>query len=87
MLDETLQPDDMEWTVADKKRAAFEIVTDAMADAEVEGIEREIVVQAALFAVFTDLVTCYGEEAVAVLAEKLPARLRGGEFTLDRSLQ
>jgi hypothetical protein len=87
MLDETLQSDEMEWTVADKKRAAFEIVTDAMADAEVEGIEREIVVQAALFAVFTDLVTCYGEEAVAMLAEKLPARLRGGEFTLDRSLQ
>ncbi len=87
MLDETLQSDEMEWTVADKKRAAFEIVTDAMADAEVEGIEREIVVQAALFAVFTDLVTCYGEEAVATLAEKLPARLRGGEFTLDRSLQ
>lgn len=87
MLDETLQSDEMEWTVADKKRAAFEIVTDAMADAEVEGIEREIVVQAALFAVFTDLVTCYGEEAVAVLAEKLPTRLRGGEFTLDRSLQ
>lgn len=87
MLDETLQSDEMEWTVADKKRAAFEIVTDAMADAEVEGIEREIVVQAALFAVFTDLVTCYGEEAVAALAEKLPARLRGGEFTLDRSLQ
>jgi hypothetical protein len=87
MLDETVMPDDLEWTVADKKRAAYEIVTDAMADAEVEGIEREIVVQAALFAVFTDLVTSYGEEAVAALAEKLPARLRGGEFTLDRSLQ
>lgn len=87
MLDETMTSDDLEWSVADKKRAAFEIVTDAMADAEVEGIEHEIVVQAALFAVFTDLVTCYGEDAVADLAEKLPARLRGGEFTLDRIVQ
>jgi hypothetical protein len=87
MLDETLTGEDIDWTVADKKRAAFEIISDAMADAEVEGIEHEIVVQAALFAVFTDLVSCYGEEAVAELAEKLPLRLRGGEFTLDRALQ
>ena len=87
MLDETAILDDLDWTVADKKRAAFEIVSDAMAEAEVEGIEHEIVAQAALFAVFTDLVTCYGEEAVAELAEKLPARLRGGEFTIDRILQ
>ena len=87
MLDETMVHDEFELSVADKKRAAFEIVTDAMAEAEGEGIEHEIVVQAALFAVFTDLVTCYGEEAVAGLAEKLPQRLRGGEFTLDRMLQ
>lgn len=87
MLDETTASDELDWSVADKKRAAFEIVSDAMADAEVEGIEHEIVVQAALFAVFTDLVTCYGEDAVAELAEKLPNRLRNGEFTLDRSLQ
>jgi hypothetical protein len=87
MLDENLIAEELDWTIADKKRAAFEIVSDAMADAEVEGIEHEIVVQAALFAVFTDLVSCYGEEAVAELAEKLPIRLRGGEFTLQRSLQ
>ena len=87
MLDETSVHDDLDMSVADKKRAAFEIVSDAMAEAEGEGIEHEIVVQAALFAVFTDLVTCYGEEAVAELAEKMPARLRRGEFTLDRILQ
>jgi len=87
MLDESMIAEDLEWSVADKQRAAFEILSDALADAQVEGIEHEIVVQAALFAVFTDLVTCYGEEAVAELAEKLPLRLRGGEFTLDRALQ
>ncbi|MDR3493739.1 MAG: hypothetical protein P4L82_03965 [Ancalomicrobiaceae bacterium] len=87
MLDETQTPDELDRIIADKKRAAFEIVTDAMMDAEVEGIEREIVVQAALFAVFTDLVNAYGEEAVAGLAEKLPERLRRGEFSLVRSVQ
>ena len=73
--------------IADKKRAAFEIVSDAMADAEAEGIEYEIVTQAALFAIFTDLVGTYGESAVADLARLLPDRIMGGEFTLTRRLQ
>ncbi len=86
MLDEnTLQ--DLDWTVADKKRAAYEMITDAMAEAEAEGIERDIVTQAALFAVFTDLVSIYGEAAVATLAERLPQRVLSGEYTVDRRLQ
>ncbi len=86
MLDETLAQD-LDWTVADKKRAAYEMIADAMADAEAEGIEREIVTQAALFAVFTDLVSTYGEAAVAELAERLAARVLSGEYTIDRRLQ
>lgn len=79
--------DDFEGSVAEKKRAAFDIVTDAMADAEAEGIEYEIVTQAALFAVLTELVSNYGEQAVAELAERLPARILNGEYTLVRPLQ
>lgn len=86
MLDETVVHD-VDPTIADKKRAAYEMVTDAMADAEAEGIERDIVTQAALFAVLTDLVSTYGEVAVAGLAERLPQRLIAGEFTIDRRLQ
>ncbi|MDK9695655.1 MAG: hypothetical protein OEL76_04630 [Siculibacillus sp.] len=86
MLDETLLHD-LDLSVADKKRAAYEMITDAMADAEAEGIEPAIVTQAALFAVFTDLVSTYGEAAVAELAERLPQRLLSGEFTIDRRLQ
>ena len=86
MLDETLLPD-LDRTIADKKRAAYEMIADAMADAEAEGIERAIVTQAALFAVFIDLVSTYGETAVAELAERLPQRLLAGEFTIDRRLQ
>ena len=86
MLDETLHQD-LDWSVADKKRAAYEMISDAMAEAEAEGIERAIVTQAALFAVFTDLVSTYGETAVAALAERLPQRLLAGEFTIDRRLQ
>lgn len=79
--------DDFDTSVAEKKRAAFDIVTDAMADAEAEGIEYEIVTQAALFAVLTELVSNYGEQAVAGLAERLPARILNGEYTLVRPLQ
>lgn len=86
MLDENVVHD-VDPTIADKKRAAYEMVTDAMADAEAEGIERDIVTQAALFAVLTDLVSTYGEVAVAGLAERLPQRLIAGEFTIDRRLQ
>jgi hypothetical protein len=73
--------------IAEKKRAAFDIVTDAMAEAEAEGIEYEIVTQAALFAVFTELVSSYGETAVADLAKRLPDRIMGGEYTILRKLQ
>lgn len=75
---------DVEPTVAEKKRAAYEMVADAMAEAEAEGIERDIVTQAALFAVLTDLVGTWGEVAVADFTERLTDRVLGGEFTIHR---
>lgn len=86
MLDEThaeITPQGL----SELKRAAFEIVTDAMDEAEAEGIEREIVTQATLFAALTDLVTRFGEEPVAEFARGLAARVERGEFTLDRVIQ
>lgn len=86
MLDETTVRD-VESTLAEKKRAAYEMVADAMAEAEAEGIERDIVTQAALFAVVTDLVSTWGEVAVADFVERLTDRVLAGEFTLERPLQ
>lgn len=86
MLDETMV-DDVETTIADKKRAAYEMVSDAMAEAEAEGIERDIVTQAALFAVVSDLVSTWGEVAVARFAERLAERVLAGEFTIARPMQ
>ncbi|MEJ1157842.1 hypothetical protein [Prosthecomicrobium sp. N25] len=79
--------DDAADSIADKKRAAFDIVSDAMAEAAAEGIEYEIVTQAALFAVFTELVSAYGEAAVADLAKRLPDRIMGGEYSIPRHWQ
>jgi hypothetical protein len=36
---------------------------------------------AALFAAFRELVTTYGEDAVAEFAQGLPDRVRGGAFS------
>lgn len=86
MLDE-IAASDVEKTIAEKKRAAYEMISDAMAEAEAEGIESGIVTQAALFAVLTDLVSTYGEVQVADFVERLTDRVTAGEFTLHRPLQ
>lgn len=86
MLDETIASD-LEPTVAEKKRAAYELVTDAMAEAEAEGIERDIVSQATLFAAVTDLVSTWGEVAVADFVERLVDRVLAGEYTIQRRMQ
>ncbi len=35
----------------------------------------------------SDLITTYGEEPVARMAERLPERIRAGEFTLNKTRQ
>ena len=76
-----------EMVIAEKKRVALAFLTEAWDEAVSEGVDSEILAHAALFAALSDLVSTYGEEAVAGLTESLPRRVRGGEFTLDRSIQ
>jgi hypothetical protein len=64
------------------KRAALAYVTEAFAEAELDGIDGDCFVQAALFAAFKHLVEVYGEEQTAVYAEGLPARIRAGGFSI-----
>jgi hypothetical protein len=67
---------------ADDRRAALGFVTEAFAEAILSGLESDSFAHAALFAAFQELVDLYGEEAVAVFAERLPQRIRQGEFTV-----
>ena len=46
------------------------------------GIESDCFAQAALFTALQELVDAYGEEAVAIFAERLPERIRHGEFSV-----
>ena len=57
-------------------------MTDAFAEAILAGIESDSFAHAALFAAFQELVSVYGEEAVAQFAEGLGARIRQGEFSI-----
>ena len=72
---------------ADEKQAALGYVTEAWAEARLDGIDGDCLAQACLFAAFAELVTTYGEEAAARFAEGLAARIRNGEFSLARAHQ
>jgi hypothetical protein len=68
----------------DQKKAALRLMLDAFAEGDLDGIDPDCMAQAALFAALQEFVVTYGEEPVARLAERLPERIRNGEFTALR---
>jgi hypothetical protein len=71
----------------EQKRAALSYLNEAWAEARLDGIEDDCMAQACLFAAFADMVSTYGEEATAQYAERLAARVRNGDFSVDLSRQ
>ncbi|THD44755.1 MAG: hypothetical protein E7774_09460 [Bradyrhizobium sp.] len=70
-----------ELRAADARRAALTYVSEAFAEAVLDGIDVDAFAEAALCAVFRELVATYGEDQSAALAGTLPERIRGGEFS------
>jgi hypothetical protein len=70
--------------IANQKQAALRLILDAFEEGEMEGIDIDAIVQAALFNSLKEFVSIYGEDAVAKFAERLPQRIRNGEFTVHR---
>ena len=66
---------------------ALRYIMEAWEEAVYDGIDPDCVATAAIFAAMSDLVTTYGEEPVARMAERLPERIRAGEFTLNKTKQ
>jgi hypothetical protein len=66
---------------ADARRTALAYVSEAFAEAVLDGIDVESFADAALCAAFRELVAAYGEETAARLAERLADRVRHGEFS------
>jgi hypothetical protein len=70
-----------------QKEAALSYILDAWEEALIDGIEPEMLANAALFAALADLITIFGEDAVAKMANGLARRISHGEFTLRRTHQ
>ncbi len=66
----------------EQKQLALTYLHEAWAEARLDGVDEDCLAQASLFAAFNELVTTYGEEAAAVFAEGLAARIRNGEFSV-----
>lgn len=75
-------PDDTSADLSQHKRAALGYVAQAFAEAELDGLDSDFVVQAALFEAFRHLVELYGEEQTATYAESIPARIREGSYSV-----
>ena len=71
----------------EQKQAALRYILDAWEEALHDGIEPEMLANAALFAALADLVAAYGEDAVAKMTGGLSRRIQHGEFTLNRTPQ
>jgi hypothetical protein len=71
----------------EQKQVALGYLWEAWAEARLDGVDEDCLAQACLFAALSGLVTTYGEDAAAVYAEGLAARIRNGEFSLDLSRQ
>jgi hypothetical protein len=70
--------------LADERRAALGFVQEALAEAILAGLDGDCFAQAALFSALHELIATYGEEPVAEFAERLPERVRGGEFSAHK---
>jgi hypothetical protein len=69
------------------KHLALRYILDAWEEAVYEGLDPDCVATAAIFAALSDMVAHYGEEPVAVMCERLPQRVRTGEFSIAQTKQ
>jgi hypothetical protein len=70
-----------ELAAAEMRSMAFVYVSEAFAEATLDGIEIEAVAEAAFCAAFRELVAVYGEECATRIAKRLPERVEAGEFS------
>jgi hypothetical protein len=79
----TLDPSREHTPEREEKMAALSYLNEAWAEARLDGVDDDAMVQACLFAAIAELVATYGENATADYADTLSKRIRNGEFTVD----
>ena len=71
----------------EQKMMALGYLHEAWAEARHDGIDGDCLAQASLFLCFAEFAGTYGEEAAAEYAHRLAARIRNGEFSLEKPRQ
>ncbi len=66
---------------------ALRYILEAWEEAVYDGLDPDSLATAALFAALSDMIASYGEESIAVMCQKLPDRIRTGEFTVMKTKQ
>jgi hypothetical protein len=67
------------------KQAALRYILEAWEEAVYDGLDPDAIATAAIFAALSDMIATYGEEPVAIMCERLPERIRSGEFTVSKT--
>jgi hypothetical protein len=67
--------------VSRSRLSALDYVTEAFAEAVLDGVEAEAFAEAAIATALRELVAAHGEERVAGLFADFPERVRAGEFS------
>lgn len=73
--------------VHEKMQAALEYQTEAWADGRADGIEPEIIAEAAMLFAMRETVRLQGEDGAEALLDQLRERIASGEFSPNRTLQ
>ncbi len=71
----------------EQKQVALGYLQEAWAEAQLDGVDPDCLAQASLFVALAEFVDTYGEDAAATFAERLPARIKNGEFSLEKPRQ
>ena len=71
----------------DESLRALNFILEAWEEGAESGIAPELLAYAAIYTALSDLVSAYGEDAVADLTQGLGRRVRSGEFTLVTARQ
>ncbi|WP_412049439.1 hypothetical protein ACK6D9_17190 [Hoeflea sp. Naph1] len=81
-------PDELdELIVQEKLQVALELQHDAWAESTADGIEPEIIADAAMIIAIRETVRALGEDQAEALVESLRGRILAGEFSPERILQ
>lgn len=79
---------EMDEIIAREKRiAALEVQSEAWADGVMEGIDPDILADAAISTALEQTIREGGEDAALALVETLRERIMSGEFTPNRTIQ